>query len=259
MDERLSSVHGRELLADPLEEGLDRGRVADKGRRHFDTTWGNVTLSGRDVSWDPLDKVTRVFGLHTLELILDLFHGDLSSVDTRDSEVSTVSWVRSSHHVLGVEHLLSELRHSDGAVARRATRSERGETDHEEMETWEWHHVDGEFSQVRVELTWETETGGDTRHDEGDEVVEVTISWGVEFESAEANVVQRLVVDAEGLVRVFDKLVDGKSGVVWLDDRVRDLSQSAGAQKISSASSHLWRWDDGEGTHHSVRVFFSDL
>ena len=36
-------------------------------------------------------------------------------------------------------------------------------------------HVDGEFAQVRVELTREAQAGGDTRHDDRDEVVEIAV------------------------------------------------------------------------------------
>jgi hypothetical protein len=30
------------------------------------------------------------------------------------------------------------------------TAGKRSEANHEEMETWEWNHVDGEFSKIRV-------------------------------------------------------------------------------------------------------------
>jgi hypothetical protein len=30
------------------------------------------------------------------------------------------------------------------------------------METWEWDQVDCELSEIRVELTWESEAAGDT-------------------------------------------------------------------------------------------------
>lgn len=45
-------------------------------------------LGSRDVSRDPLNKVRRVLGLDVLDLLLDLLHRDLTTVDTVDGEVS---------------------------------------------------------------------------------------------------------------------------------------------------------------------------
>ena len=95
------------------------------------------------------------------------------------------------------------------------------------MESGEGNHVDGQFSEIGVELTWESKTGGDTRHDEGDEVVQVTVSGGVELQGSETDIVKGLVIDTEGLVRVLDKLVDGEGSVVWLDNGVGDLDISS--------------------------------
>jgi len=44
-------------------------------------------------------------------------------------------WIRRSHHVLGIEHLLSELRNTDSTVLLTTTSSQGGETDQEEMKT----------------------------------------------------------------------------------------------------------------------------
>jgi len=154
-----------------------------------------------------------------------------------------VTWVGRGHHVLGIEHLLCQFGYREGTVLLAATRGEWGETDHEEMETRERHHVDGEFTQVSVQLTRETETCGDAGHDGGHEMVQVTVGRGREFERAEANVVQRLVVDTIGLVRVLHQLVHRQGGVVGLDDGVGDFG----------------RWDDGEGAHHPVGELLTDL
>ena len=59
----------------------------------------------------------------------------------------------------------------------------------------------------------------------------------------EADVVEGFVIDAVGLVGVFNKLMDGEGGVVWFDNGIR----------------YLWRWDNREGVHDSVWVFFSDF
>jgi hypothetical protein len=127
------------------------------------------------------------------------------------------------------------------------------------METREGNHVDGQLAEIRVELTRETQAGGDAGHDGGDEMVQVTIRGVVQLESPHANVVEslkviscdrllqdrstNLVVDTEGLIGVLDQLVDGKGGVVGLNNGIRDLG----------------RRYDGEGSHHAVGELLTDL
>ena len=43
MQERLPPEHGRKLLSHPFEHILDRRRIPDEGRRHFQSLWGNIT------------------------------------------------------------------------------------------------------------------------------------------------------------------------------------------------------------------------
>lgn len=54
-------------------------------------------------------------------------------------KVATVAGIGGSHHVLSIEHLLSEFGDGDGAVLLAAASSKRGETGHEEMQTGERH------------------------------------------------------------------------------------------------------------------------
>jgi hypothetical protein len=51
-------------------------------------------------------------------------------------------------------------------------------------------------------------------------MVEVTIGGGGELQGAEANFVQRLVINAESLIRVLDELVDREGGIVRLDNGI---------------------------------------
>jgi hypothetical protein len=76
------------------------------------------------------------------------------------------------------------------------------------VETGEGDQVDSELSEVRVELTWETEAASDTGKGSRDEMVKITIGWGGELESSEADVIKGLVINAHNLVGVFDELMD---------------------------------------------------
>ena len=54
-------------------------------------------------------------------------------------------------------------------------------------------------------------------------MIEISVGGGSELQGPEADVVQGLVVDAEGLVGGLDQLMDRQGGVVRLDDGVGNL------------------------------------
>ena len=47
-------------------------------------------------------------------------------------------------------------------------------------------------------------------------MVEIAVGGGGELQCPEADIVESLVIDTEGLIGVLNKLVNGESGVVWL-------------------------------------------
>merc|ERR1719208_38102 len=243
MQESLSPEHGSELLRDPLEQLLDGGGIADEGGGHLQSSWWDVTDSCLDVVRNPLNKVGAVLVLDVEHLLVHLLHGHPASEHGGDGQVTSMSWITGSHHVLGIEHLLSELGNSESSVLLRTSSSERSEARHEEVETREGDHVDRQLPEVSVELTREPETGGDSRHGERDQVVEVTVGGSGELQSSEADVVESLVVNAVGLVSVLHELVHGEGGVVGLHHGVRDLG--GGNHRV--------------GVHDSVRILLSDL
>eukprot|EP00356_Strombidium_inclinatum_P002591 CAMPEP_0170478566 /NCGR_PEP_ID=MMETSP0208-20121228/20_1 /TAXON_ID=197538 /ORGANISM="Strombidium inclinatum, Strain S3" /LENGTH=202 /DNA_ID=CAMNT_0010750845 /DNA_START=27 /DNA_END=631 /DNA_ORIENTATION=+ len=111
------------------------------------------------------------------------------------------------------------------------------------MESGEGDQVHGELSEIRVELSGESEAAGDTGEGGGHEMVEITVGGGGELEGSEADIVQGFVINTHNLISVLNELMDGKGGVVGLNDGVR----------------YLGGGHDGEGSHDSVGVLLSDL
>merc|ERR1712010_196500 len=225
MKEGLSSEHLGELLSNALEHLLDSGGVSKEGDGHLESLWWDVANGGLDVVGDPLNEVGRVLVLNVEHLLINFLGGHAASEDGGGGEVTSVSWIGGAHHVLGIEHLLGELWDGEGTVLLGATGCEWGEANHEEVKTWEGHEVDSELSQVRVELTWESEAAGDSRKSSRDEMVQISVGWGGKLEGSEADIVEGLVVNAHDIIGVLDELMDGKGGVVWLDDSVRHLGR----------------------------------
>jgi len=243
MEESLTPEHSSELLADPLEELLDGGAVSDESGRHLESSGRNVTDGGLDVVGDPFDEVAAVLVLYVQHLLIDFLHGHTSSEHGGNCEVSAVSGVASGHHVLGIEHLGGELGDGQSSVLLGSSAGQRSESGDEEVKTGEGNHVDCEFPEISVELSREPQAGGDTRHGGGDEMVKISVCGGGEFQGPEADVVESLVVDGEGLIGVLDQLMDGEGGVVRLNNCVRNLGGRY----------------DGESGHDPVGVFLTDL
>jgi len=181
MQESFSSEHSSELFSDSLEHFLNSSGVTNESNRHLKTFWWNITNSRFNVVWNPFDKVRRVFVLNIKHLFINLFGGHSSSEHSGGGKISSMSWVRSTHHIFGIKHLLSKFWYSKSSVNLGSSWSKWSETNHEEMKSWERNKVDSEFSEIRVKLTWESNWASYTRHSNGNKMIQVTIGWGCKF------------------------------------------------------------------------------
>ena len=175
MKKGFSSEHGCKLLSDSLEHLLDGSGVADESSGHFKSIGRNVANGGFYVVGNPLYEIRRIFVLYVEHLLVHFFCGNSSSEHGRGCQVSSVSGIRGTHHIFGIEHLLSQLRHIQVLVDLRPSGSEGSKSNHEKVQSGERNEIRGQFSQVRVELSREPQTTSDSTHSSRDQVVQVSI------------------------------------------------------------------------------------
>ena len=125
-----------------------------------------------------------------------------------------MSGVAGSHHVLGIKHLLGQLRNSEGSVLLAASRCKRRKSRHEEVKAREGNHVDSKLAEISIQLAREPETCGYARHGKRDKMVEVTIGRSSQLKCAEADVIKCFIVNAECLICVLDQLMHRQGGII---------------------------------------------
>ena len=79
-----------------------------------------------------------------------------------------------------------------------------------------------ELVEVDIECTIETERRGNRADDLGNEAVEMLRAGPGHVQIAAADIVDGLVINKEGTVRIFDGAVSGENSVVRFDDRSGD-------------------------------------
>ena len=85
------------------------------------------------------------------------------------------------------------------------------------------HQVSLELSQVNVQSSVESQRGGDGRYDLTDQSVQVAIRWALNIQVPAADVINSLVVNHEGTVRVFKGGVGGEDGIVGFNNSCSNL------------------------------------
>jgi len=51
-------------------------------------------------------------------------------------------------------------------------------------------------------------------------MVKITIGWGSKFKGSETDIIKSFVIDDLNSIRVFDKLMYRKCGIIWFNNSV---------------------------------------
>ena len=91
------------------------------------------------------------------------------------------------------------------------------------VDTWVWHQVGLELSDIDVEGTIESEGGSQGGDDLRDQSVEIGVGGSLNIKVSTADIVDGLVVEHDGDIGVLEEGVSGEDGVVWLNNGGGDL------------------------------------
>ena len=134
-----------------------------------------------------------------------------------------MTWI-TFHHLVGrFETSICDLGHSELLVVRLLGGDDGSVGGEREVDTRVGHQVRLELGQIHVEGAVEAERGSDGGNDLSDETIQVGVGWSFDVEVATADVVDGLVVDHEGAIRMLQGGMGGQDRVVGLHDGRRDL------------------------------------
>ena len=98
------------------------------------------------------------------------------------------------------------------------------------MDSWVWHQVGLEFSNINGKGTIESEGGSQGGDNLCNESVQVGVGWSLDIKVSSADIIDSFIIKHDSNISMFEEGVSGKDGVVWFDNSGRDL----------------WGWVDGE-------------
>ena len=74
-----------------------------------------------------------------------------------------------------------------------------------EMDSWVWHEVGLEFSNINVQSTIESEGGSEGGDDLSDESVQVGVGWSLDIKVSSADIIDGFVIEDDGDISVLKK------------------------------------------------------
>jgi hypothetical protein len=151
--------------------------------------------------------------------------------------------ISSTHHILSIKGLSSELGNSQDTVILGRSRSKRSKSDKEEVKTWERNHVHCKLTKITIQLSRETKGTGSSGNCVRDKVIKVIVRGIWKLQSTEADIVKSLVIKCETLISILNKLMNGKSCVIRFNDGIGNFGGR----------------NDRVSTHDTIGIFLTDL
>lgn len=211
MDKGSFGVHEVELVIQSRKHLCDGSGVRDHRNGSHDfgeitswyDSWWLVVDSTLESSWTPIHELNSSLHLNSGNRSIDVFWNNISSVHQTTSHVLSVSWVALDHHVGWLESTRGDFWDSQLFVVGFFGWNDWGIRRKHEMDSWIWHQIGLELSNVDVECSVESQRSSQRRDDLSNESVQIGVSWSLDVQVSSANVVNGFVVQHNGDIGVF--------------------------------------------------------
>jgi len=238
VDEGSLGVHQVELVVQPGPSLGNRGRIGQHAHGTLDlgqiSSWhdgrGLVVDPDFEPSGTPVHELNGPLGLDGGNGRVHILWNDIPSVQHAASHVLPMTRIALDHLICWLEASIGNFRHGQLLMISLLRRDDGCVGDEREMNPGVWDQVGLELGQVYVQGTVESERRRDGGHDLTDEPVQIGVGGTLNVQVPSANVVDGLIVDHEGTVRVLQRGVGREDRVVRLDH----------------GRGHLGRWVDGK-------------
>jgi hypothetical protein len=168
VNEGTLGVHQIELVVQTREHLTNGGGVGDHahGTLHLgkvttgDNGWWLVVDSTLETSGAPVNKLDGTLGLDSGNSGVDVLGDNITTVHHAARHVLSMTGVALDHHGGGLEHSVGDLSNGELLVVCLLSRDDGCVGGKHEVDTWVWHQVGLELSDVNVQGTIEAQRGG---------------------------------------------------------------------------------------------------
>jgi len=215
VDEGTLGIHEIELVVDTGEGLSDGSGVGNHANSSLDT--GKITSrnNGRrlvvdttfETSWAPIDELDSSLGLDGCNGRVDIFWNYITSEHHATSHEFTVARIALGKHIGWLEDSVGNLGDGELLVVSLLCRDDRSIRGKHKVDTWVWHKVGLELSNIDVKGTIETKRCSKGRGNLSDKSVKVGVGRSLDIKRSAADVIKGFVIDTEGAISMLKKRV----------------------------------------------------
>merc|ERR1711937_165993 len=190
---------------------LDLGKIST--RNH---SWWLVVDTDLESSWTPVNKLDGPLGLDGGNGSIDILGDHISSVEHAAGHVLAMTRITLDHLVGWLKASIGDFRNTQLLMIGLLSRDDWCIGYQREVDSWIRNQVSLELSQIHIECSVKPERGSDGGHDLANHSIEVGVGGTINVKITTTDVIDGLVVNHEGTVRVLQGGVGGQDGVVGL-------------------------------------------